>query len=129
MAEGRQPGPTAEELRLLDPEGGFLARLVADRRRLAGLTHRLWRVSAQLRQDRLREIESLAHRLAGAAGTFGFVATGDAALALEELLIEQRQGLLGGEPAAVSARLATLADALDRAIAALPGPPNLPTSG
>jgi len=129
MAEGRQPGPTAEELRLLDPEGGFLARLVADRRRLAGLTHRLWRVSPQLRQDRLREIESLAHRLAGAAGTFGFVATGDAALALEELLIEQRQGLIGSEQAAVSARLATLADALDQAIAALPGPPNPPTSG
>jgi periplasmic divalent cation tolerance protein len=127
MAEGRR-GPTAEALQLLDPEGGFPARLAADRQRLADLTDRLWRVSPQLRQDRLRELESLAHRLAGAAGTFGFPAVGDAALALEELLIEQREGLPGGERAALATRFAMLAAALDQAIATLPRPSSPETS-
>ena len=123
MAEG-QRGPTAEELRLLDPEGRFRARLAADRRLLAGLSRQLWRESPRGRQDRLEEIETLAHRLAGAAGTFGFAAVGEAALALEDVLIEQREGLLRGERAALAARLAALTEALDRATAPPPNPPD-----
>jgi HPt (histidine-containing phosphotransfer) domain-containing protein len=123
MAED-QRGPTAEELQLLDPEGRFLARLAADRRRLAGLSRHLWRQSPRVRQDRLGEIETLVHRLAGAAGTFGFAAVGEAALALEEVLIEQRQSLLRREREVLFARLAALTEALDQAIAACPQPPS-----
>jgi HPt (histidine-containing phosphotransfer) domain-containing protein len=123
MAEG-QRGPTAEELQLLDPGGRFQARLAADRRRLAALSRDLWRQSPPVRQNRLEEIETLAHRLAGAAGTFGFVAVGEAALALEDVLIEQREGLLRGERAALAARLVVLTEALDQATAPPPNPPD-----
>jgi HPt (histidine-containing phosphotransfer) domain-containing protein len=127
MAED-QRGPTAEELQLLDPEGRFLARLAVDRRRLASLSRHLWRESPRNRQDRLGEIETLAHRLAGAAGTFGFAAVGEAALALDDVLIEQRQSLLRGEQDVLLARLAALTEALDQVIAARPRPSNSSSS-
>jgi HPt (histidine-containing phosphotransfer) domain-containing protein len=106
------PEPDRTGLDLLDPDGAFRTRLAADRRALEQLAAGLWRLAPSARQQRLAAIESLAHGLAGAGGTFGFVAIGEAALALEDLLIEQRQGLLAGEPAAIDARLAALLAAL-----------------
>lgn len=102
------PEPDRTGLELLDPDGAFRARLAADRHSLEQLAADLWRLAPTVRQQRLAAIESLAHGLAGAGGTFGFVAISDAALALEELLIEQRQGLLAGESDAIDARLAVL---------------------
>lgn len=103
------PEPDHEVPAALDPGGDFPRRLAADRAELDRLYARLWLVTPGERQQRLGQIEKLAHRLAGAAGTFGFTAIGEAALGLEEVLIEQREGLLAGEPAIIEARLAALA--------------------
>lgn len=88
---GSRPSP--EELKLLDPEGTFPARLAADRAVLVELAGDLagdWAVpGGNAGAERLRDIATLAHRLAGAAGTFGFQAVGDAALALELRIVER----------------------------------------
>lgn len=98
MAEPDSP-TAAEDLRLLDPDGRFCQRLAADRE--------------ALRAERARtdELAVIAHRLAGAAGTFGHPEIGDAAMALEGALER-------AEPQAkLAAALARLLQTLDAALA------------
>jgi HPt (histidine-containing phosphotransfer) domain-containing protein len=102
------PEPDRADLDLLDPDGTFPARLASDRDTLQRLADGLWRIPPLARQQRFARIENIAHGLAGAAGTFGFAAVGEAALALEDLLLEQREGLLAAEAEAIDARLAAL---------------------
>ena len=80
------------DLALLDPDGTFPARLAGDRDALAGYADGLWALEAEALRERLREIATLAHRLAGAAGTFGYHGVGDAALALEERILDRQPG-------------------------------------
>jgi len=80
--------PARIDLALLDPEGTFPARLAGDRDALAGYADGLWALEAEALRERLGEIATLAHRLAGAAGTFGYHRVGDAALALEEQILD-----------------------------------------
>jgi HPt (histidine-containing phosphotransfer) domain-containing protein len=100
MAEPRRE-PGLAELRLLDPEGSFRDRLAADRAALA-------KAGSGRRPGRLTTI---AHRLAGAAGTFGYPEISDAALALEDAAIE------GAGEQAMAAALARMLAALDAALA------------
>ena len=85
----RRLQPSAEDLAILDPDGRFRARLIDDRARLGVLT-----AAAPGAAER-ENLERLAHQLAGAAGTFGFVEIGDLAIALEDELIAVRQGDTG----------------------------------
>ncbi len=78
------PAAAAREARtvaaLLDPDGSFRQRLLDDRVALAALDNKL-----DERGDRvLAAIAVLAHRLAGAAGTFGHDEVGEAAALLEQ---------------------------------------------
>ncbi len=77
-----QPAPHApafESLARLDPDGSFRQRLIDDHRALTALGRRIHQ-----RGDRvLVSLAKLAHRLAGAAGTFGYERIGDAAASLE----------------------------------------------
>ena len=81
MAEPK--APSAADLALLDPDGSFVGRLKTDRDALAKLASGLWATPLAARRKQLTEIEALAHRLAGAAGTFGYPGVGAAALELE----------------------------------------------
>jgi HPt (histidine-containing phosphotransfer) domain-containing protein len=110
-------GATAADLLLLDPDGTFPARLADDRDALARLARGL-RAASPARRDRaLAEIEALAHRLAGAAGTFGYGAVGDAALELEHGIATARRGSDRREGRATVDRcLAGLLGALDHAL-------------
>lgn len=100
--------PTAAELALLDPDGSFVARLAGDRAAFAALAARL---EGGDDDGALAGIELLAHRLGGAAGTFGHAAVGAAALDLEEYVIALRGG--GGDRAATTAGLAALMMAIE----------------
>ena len=113
MPEGRSI--TAAELALLDPEGTFSSRLAADRDVLTGLARGLWTAPAESRQRRLAEIEGVAHRLGGAAGTFGYMAVSEAAFELEAR-IAVRRGRAEGPLVEIESRLAALLGALDEAI-------------
>jgi len=105
----REPNtPTAAELALLDPDGSFIRRLAEDQAVLAALG------AGPFDDGALAGIQLLAHRLAGAAGTFGHAAVGAAALDLEEGVIDLRDGR--GTSAAISRRLAVLLAALDAAL-------------
>lgn len=97
------PHPSPEELALIDPDGTFRTRLRDDRGRIA----------AALAERDLDALEVLAHRLAGAAGTFGFAEVSDRAIALEDMLLARREGGAAGrmEPTAATA---ALLQALDR---------------
>lgn len=110
---------SAADLRLLDPDGTFPSRLKGDREVLAALARGLWRASAQERQGRLAEIEALAHRLGGAAGTFGYGAVSVAAFALQDCIAE---GAGAADPTecrpAIEAGLASLLRTLDDALTA-----------
>ena len=64
----------------------FVARTTDDRQRLAALADRI-RPEAS---DVLAEIGQLAHRLAGAAGTFGFSRLSKAARELDESVLERQ---------------------------------------
>lgn len=90
----RQP-PSADELRILDPDGQFQARLIADRAAIERLAE----------AGPSAELARLVHGLAGAAGTFGHGAIGDAAIALDDAFVD-------GETGAVPALL----DALQKAL-------------
>ena len=85
-----QSGMSAADLLLLDPDGTFPSRLAEDRAVLAGLAHGLWKAAAEAKQRRLAKIEALAHRLGGAAGTFGYEAVSAAALELEDRIATWR---------------------------------------
>jgi chemotaxis protein histidine kinase CheA len=77
---------------LLDPDGLFPVRLAGDRAALAVHADALWTLGAEARKTRLKQIATLAHRLGGAAGTFGYHAISEAALALEDVILERRPG-------------------------------------
>ena len=66
--------------RFRDVMAKFAARTTDDGKRLAALAERVAPDAA----DVLAEIGQLAHRLAGAAGTFGFLGLSTAARALDE---------------------------------------------
>jgi hypothetical protein len=101
------------DLSLLDPDGTFPARLAGDRDALAGYADGLWALEAGALRERLREIATLAHRLAGAAGTFGHQDVSDAALALEEQILDR----LGSEDLSMGqSRVGQAMDALARAL-------------
>ncbi len=102
------PAPTAADLALLDPDGTFAQRLAEDREALAALA------AAPPDGEALAAIQLLAHRLAGAAGTFGHAAVSDAALDLEQSVVDLRNGRV--EPPAAARRLAVLLAALDAAL-------------
>ena len=106
------PAPSAADLALLDPDGSFVLRLKDDREALTRLASGLW--AAEARGERLARLEALAHRLAGAAGTFGYARVGDAALALENGIMSAGHGVDRGEDRSMIERdLAALQNALD----------------
>jgi HPt (histidine-containing phosphotransfer) domain-containing protein len=105
---------TAAELALLDPDGAFSSRLAEDRKVLTELARGLWTVAAEARQLRLAEIEALAHRLGGAAGTFGYAAISAAAFELEARIRVGRGGP-GGHSVKIDDGLTALVRALDEA--------------
>ena len=110
-------GPSAADLAILDPDGTFALRLAQDRTtltRLGGVLDAMETAGGQ--PDGLAAIELVAHRLAGAAGTFGHAAVSSAALDLEDQVIALRKG--ADNRPAVAGGLATLVGALDRAIGA-----------
>ena len=113
MPEGRTI--SAAELALLDPDGAFWSRLAADRDVLTGLARGLWTAPAESRIRRLAEMEMLAHRLGGAAGTFGYMAISAAALELEAGIVARR-GRAEGPFAEIEDRLAALMAMLDEAL-------------
>ena len=76
----RQPAPSVADLKLLDPDGSFRARLAADRAMVASLDE----------SGDLRELREIVHRLAGAAGTFGYPELGDVAIELDEAFRDGR---------------------------------------
>jgi len=78
----RQPAPSAADLALLDPDGRFRLRLARDLVHLRELT------AGTPSATQMAELGRLVHGLAGAAGTFGFPEIGDAAIALDDALIE-----------------------------------------
>lgn len=109
--------PSAADLALLDPDGSFALRLAEDRAALGRLAGALdGTVPAGETRDGLAAIELIAHRLAGAAGTFGHAAVSAAALDLEDHVIALRKG--AGRPQAAALGFAGLLAALDRAVGA-----------
>ncbi|MGB3899242.1 MAG: Hpt domain-containing protein [Mesorhizobium sp.] len=98
---------------LLDPDGLFPARLAADRAALAGHADALATLDAEARAGRLKDVATLAHRLGGAAGTFGYGAISSAALALEDVILERRPG---EDRTAAHERVQRAIDALLRAL-------------
>jgi HPt (histidine-containing phosphotransfer) domain-containing protein len=108
-------GMTEADLALLDPDGAFAARLADDRGALAKLARNLQAASPAMRDRALAGIEVLAHRLAGAAGTFGYGAVGAVALELEHSIEAAREARDGREAhASVGRCLAGLLGALDQ---------------
>jgi HPt (histidine-containing phosphotransfer) domain-containing protein len=73
----RAPEPSASDLKVLDPDGRFRERLEADRQAIAELGD----------NGNLSELKRIVHGLAGAAGTFGYGAVGDIAIALDDRLV------------------------------------------
>jgi HPt (histidine-containing phosphotransfer) domain-containing protein len=112
MDEGKLPD--AAGLAVLDPDGSFVCRLRSDRDTLTSLAHGLWSTPENVRRARLAEIEELAHRLAGAAGTFGYERVGMAALELEDCVAAKASGADHCEGrSAIDTGLAGLRRALD----------------
>ncbi|ODT15765.1 MAG: hypothetical protein ABS35_30490 [Kaistia sp. SCN 65-12] len=104
---------------LLDPDGVFPQRLAGDRAFLAASAGDLWTLEAGARESRLRGIATLAHRLGGAAGTFGHHAVSEAALALEDEILDRQPGAcLPSWQSRVRQAIDALARALDEALAA-----------
>jgi HPt (histidine-containing phosphotransfer) domain-containing protein len=96
---GRVP-PGPEEIAALDPEGHFIRRLQADHLAIMRL----------LETGAVVKAGPIVHRLAGAAGTFGFEEVGTIALTLDEAVASG--ALLPVEG------LVRLAGALERAVGA-----------
>lgn len=78
----RLPAPSKAELTLLDPDGSFRLRLADDRTRLIKLA------VPNPTEDQRAELHRLVHRLAGAAGTFGFAEIGALAITLDDALAD-----------------------------------------
>ena len=94
----RQPSPSAADLRVLDPDGTFRNRLVADHEAVGALSD----------SHDLAPLQPIVHRLAGAAGTFGYAGLGEVAIELDEQFRE-------GRPVAAT-DIARLLAALDQAL-------------
>ena len=73
----RTPAASANELRALDPDGSFRDRLEADRQAIAELSD----------SGNLDELGRIVHRLAGAAGTFGYDEIGNISIALDDRFV------------------------------------------
>lgn len=84
--------PASVDRSLLDPDGLFPARLAGDRASLADHAKALEALDKGAQSRSLKDIATLAHRLGGAAGTFGYGAVSGAALALEDVVLERRPG-------------------------------------
>lgn len=96
----RPPRPTPADIALLDPDGSFRQRLLADRQALASLSD----------SGDLGELRRIVHGLAGAAGTFGYRELGEVAIELDERMRD--------EGAVSAAEVARLLAALDQAVGA-----------
>lgn len=83
--KGRKTDPERAALALLDPDGSFIERLRQDRATLMALLKEL-ADGGSAKQAPLERLQTLAHRLAGAAGTFGHGQIGEAAISLEDCL-------------------------------------------
>lgn len=94
----RQPAPTPDDLRLLDPTGSFRDRLEADREAIATLSA----------SGDLAALAPIVHRLAGAAGTFGFAEIGAIAISIDDRFV-------AGRPVTATT-IARLLAALDHAL-------------
>jgi hypothetical protein len=108
---------THKDLAMLDPDGVFPARLAADRASLVAWLSDMRDGSPKFCGEQLSRIATLSHRLAGAAGTFGYAGISDRALALEELIVDRPPGLDGlvwidSVHRAADALVCTLDDAL-----------------
>jgi HPt (histidine-containing phosphotransfer) domain-containing protein len=110
---GEPTRPSAADLAVLDPDGSFVHRLRNDRDLLTRLATDLWAVSKSIRSERLAKIEELAHRLAGAAGTFGYAGVSAAALELESGVAAR---LAQMDRAAVEASLVGLRAAIETSL-------------
>ena len=95
----RQPAPGPADLALLDPDGSFRARLEADCAAVASLDS----------GGDLSPLREIVHRLAGAAGTFGYPELGDVAISLDEAFRDGRVA----EPRDVDQLRAVLEQALN----------------
>lgn len=105
--------PAPVDRSLLDPDGLFPVRLAGDRAALAHHAAAFEALDPGARAASLEDIATLAHRLGGSAGTFGYDAVSGAALALEDVVLERRPG----ENLAVArARVQQAIDALIRAL-------------
>ena len=112
-----EKGMTAADLLLLDPDGAFPSRLKEDRDVLMALARGLWKASGEGQQRCLAEIEALAHRLGGAAGTFGYGAVSTAAFALQDGIAAGAEAADSAEcRSAIEAGLASLLRTLDDAL-------------
>lgn len=98
MSRAVAPGP--DDLLLLDPDGKFRQRLEADRLTIAGLLDA---------GDGLA-LRPIVHRLAGAAGTFGFGEISDIAIELDDAAVAGKPFALGG----LTKLLAALARATEK---------------
>ena len=107
----KRPGPA--DLARLDPDGAFAARLAEDRLALARFADLLEYNPTD--DDVLADLESLAHRLVGAAGTFGYPEISEAALALENGVHAARSSMQSGYAAAAPS-LDVLIGAIDAAV-------------
>jgi chemotaxis protein histidine kinase CheA len=123
------PKADAERLAVLDPDGIFPARLAADRAALLGYYRHVWELEPEAREAQLKLIATLAHRLGGAAGTFGFGAVSDAALALEMRIVDCESNETPAQHAAIRQGIDALFSALDEACATTNDEPQKSGSG
>lgn len=98
MTRTRRPAPGPADLAILDPDGRFRHRLDADRAAIVSLSD----------SHDLDQLRAIVHRLAGAAGTFGYGSVGDVAIALDDKLAAGR--------AVTAADVARLLAALEQAL-------------
>lgn len=94
----RRPASSEADLKLLDPDGLFRARLESDRRKIAQLSD----------SGNLEDLKRVVHGLAGAAGTFGYGEVGDVAIELDDAFVAGR--------AVTAAEIARLLAALEQAL-------------
>jgi HPt (histidine-containing phosphotransfer) domain-containing protein len=92
--------PTAADLAVIDPDGSFRLRLARDLETIRGLI---------VAMD-ARRLETIVHRLAGAATTFGYDEIGGIAAGLDDAFIAARE--TGRGPPDVAPLIAALESAL-----------------
>jgi HPt (histidine-containing phosphotransfer) domain-containing protein len=96
----------------LDADGTFRARMATDRMRIAELWDAAEGGAAADADPALAQVERLAHRLAGAGGTFGYAALSEAAFAAEDRVAALRREPSPAARADAAAAVAALLDAL-----------------